>query len=108
MSLTINHTTMTSDQSSHTARYSGRRNGWKVSWLPGRRLDRNSAIAAMVLADVTGPGDVREGHRLRVHVEGWAAEPGPTAPDALTRTASPPGQARAGKNAVPADPEAGG
>ena len=52
MTLTINDTTMTSDQTAHTARQApGRQHGWEVSWLPGRVLDRNTAITAMILAD---------------------------------------------------------
>ena len=39
----------------------GRAHLWEVSWLPGHRLDRNSAITAMVLADLTGPGDASPG-----------------------------------------------
>ena len=52
MTLTINDTTMTSDQTVHTARQApGRQPGWEVSWLPGQILDRNTAITAMILAD---------------------------------------------------------
>ena len=52
MTLTINDTTMTSDQTAHTARQApGRQHGWEVSWLPGQVLDRNTAITAMILAD---------------------------------------------------------
>ena len=55
MTVTINDTTMTSDQTAHTARLaSGRRHLWEVSWLPGRALDRNSAITAMTLAGLAG------------------------------------------------------
>ena len=54
MTLTINDTTMTSDQTPHTARQAPSQNGWEVSWLPGRTLDRNSAITAMILADTVG------------------------------------------------------
>ena len=54
MTLTINDTTMTSDQTAHTARQApGRQHEWEVSWLPGQTLDRNTAITAMVLADTT-------------------------------------------------------
>ena len=51
MTLTIDDTTMTSDQTAHTARQAPSRNGWEVSWLPGQVLDRNTAITAMILAD---------------------------------------------------------
>ena len=54
MTLTIDDTTMTSDQSAHTARQAPSRNGWEVSWLPGQTLDRNTAITAMILADLVG------------------------------------------------------
>ena len=91
MTLTINDTTMTSDQTAHTARHAPDRNGWEVSWLPGRTLDRNSAITAMVLADTTAEPDLGEGHRLWPFVQGWAAELGLTAPDAIARASQPPG-----------------
>lgn len=61
----------------------------------------------MVLADVTARGDVNAGHRLWIHVEGWAAELGLTAPDVLTQTTASP-ERDAGKTALPADPEAAG
>jgi hypothetical protein len=89
MTLTINDTTMTSDQTAHTARHTPDRNGWEVSWLTGRLLDRNSAITAMVLADTVGSGDLHHGHRLWPHVEGWAAELGLAAPDALAMASDP-------------------
>jgi hypothetical protein len=107
MTLRINDTTMTSDQSAHTARHSPDRNGWEVSWLPGRLMDRNAAITAMVLADAAGPGELHTGHRLWPHVEGWAAELGLTAPEVLARSSRPPGFITAEKDdAQPADPEA--
>ena len=54
MTLTINDTTMTSDHTAHTARQTpGSEHLWEVSWLPGQALDRNSAITAMTLADLT-------------------------------------------------------
>ena len=90
MTLTINDTTMTSDQTVHTARHASDRNGWEVSWLPGQILDRNSAITAMVLADTTAAPGLREGHRLWPHIQNWAAELGLTGPDALTRITQPP------------------
>jgi hypothetical protein len=108
MALTILDDIMSSDRSSHTARLvPGDKRMWEVSWLPGRHLSRNSAITAMVLADVTGPGDMHTGHRLWVHVEGWAAELGMTAPDVVARTVGGPTRADVGNSALPADPEAG-
>ena len=53
MTVTINDTTMTSDQTAHAARLApDSQHRWEVSWLPGRALDRNSAITAMTLADL--------------------------------------------------------
>ena len=43
MTLTINDTTMTSDQTAHTARQvPSPQRGWEVTWLPGQILDRPS------------------------------------------------------------------
>ena len=91
MTLTINDTTMTSDQTAHTAQHAPDRNGWEVSWLPGQTLDRNTAITAMVLADTTAEPDLHEGHRLWPHIQSWAAELGLTAPDAIAQASQPPG-----------------
>jgi hypothetical protein len=91
MTLTINDTTMTSDQSSHVARHAASQNGWEVSWLPGRILNRNSAITAMVLADISADQRVREGHRLWPHIQDWAAELGLTGPDAVAAISQLPG-----------------
>ena len=90
MTLTINDTTMTSDQTAHTARHSPDRDRWEVSWLPGQTLDRNSAITAMTLADTTAEPGLHEGHRLWPFVQGWAEELGLTAPDAIARACQPP------------------
>ena len=95
MTLTINDTTMTSDQTAHTARRAvGSQHLWEVSWLPGRILDRNSAITAMVLADLTGEDELNERHRLWPFVESWAAELGLTGSDAVDQVSRPdvPGQ----------------
>ena len=101
---------MTSDNTRHTARLTpGHERAWQVSWLPGRHLDRNSAITAMVLADVVGADQVRTGHRLWPHIEGWAAELGLTAPDALAGVSQLPSSVRTERDAaVPEDPEAAG
>ena len=90
MTLTICDTTMTSDQTAHTARHAPSRNGWEVSWLPGQILDRNTAITAMVLADLVGEEDLHKGHRLWPHVQGWAAELGLTGPEAVAAASQPP------------------
>ena len=92
MTLTINDSSMTSDQSAHTARHEPGRNGWEVSWLPGRTLDRNTAITAMTLADTLAERDLAERHRLWPFVQSWAAELGLTAPDAIAKTSQPPSE----------------
>ena len=109
MTLTISDTTMTSDQTVHTASLApGRQHLWEVSWLPGRALDRNSAITAMVIADYAGERDLSERHRLWPFVESWAAELGLTGSDAINR-ASRPGSPRhePGQERERPDPEAG-
>jgi hypothetical protein len=90
VTLTIGDTSMSSDQSGHTARHRPDRGGWEVSWLPGQILDRNAAITAMTLAEVASDRDLYEGHRLWPFVQGWAAELGLTGPDAVARAAQPP------------------
>ncbi len=64
MSLSIQDEIISSDNTRHTARLAPGERAWQVSWLPGRLMDRNSAITAMVLADVAGTDDVHAGHRL--------------------------------------------
>ncbi len=90
MTLTINDTSMTSDQTAHTARHAPDRSGWEVSWLPGQILDRNTAVTAMTLADTAAERDLREGHRLWPHIQGWAEELSLTAPEAIARVSKPP------------------
>ena len=90
MILTIHDTTMTSDQTAQTARQAPSRDGWEVSWLPGQTLDRNTAITAMILADTAAEEDLREGHRLWPHIQGWAAELGLTGPQAVAAASQPP------------------
>ena len=94
MTVTINDTTMTSDQTAHTARQaSASQHLWEVSWLPGQALDRTSAITAMTLAGLTGERDLNERHQLWPSIQGWAAELGLTGSDAISQ-ASPPGSPR--------------
>jgi hypothetical protein len=109
MTLTINDTTMLSDQSAHTARQApASQHLREVFWLPGRVLDRNSAITAMVLADQVGEHDLSKRHRLWPFIENRAAELGLTGSDAVDRVSRPGalGQQhdRAGERP---DPEAG-
>ena len=108
MTLTINDTTMISDQSAHTARLAPGQHLWEVSWLPGRSLDRNSAITAMTLADLTSERDLNERHQLWPFIQGWAAELGLTRSDAVNRVsrAAGPRQQHDRESERP-DPEAG-
>ena len=96
MSLFIGDTAMTSDQSTHTARQvPGPSRGWEVSWLPGQTFDRNTAITAMMLADIAATGDIHPDHRLWPAVKSWSAEVGLTGPDAISRASQPlPGSSR--------------
>jgi hypothetical protein len=109
MTLTINDTTMTSDQTAHTGRQApSSEHLWEVSWLPGRVLDPNSAITAMVLADHAGERDLNERDRLWPFTDSWAARLGLTGSDAAGRV-SRPGAAgqRHGREGERPDPEAG-
>ncbi len=89
MTLTITDTTMTSDHTAHSARQAPG-HGWEVSWLPGQTLDRNTAVTAMIFADVVSRADIHEGHRLWPHIQGWAAELGLTGPEAVAAVSQPP------------------
>ena len=91
MTLTITGTTMTSDHTAHSARQAPSQDGWEVSWLPGQTLDRNTAITAMILADLAGEQDLHQGHRLWPAIQAWAAELGLTGPDAIARATQPSG-----------------
>ena len=90
MAITILDDSMSSDRTAHRARLMpGEGHLWEVSWLPGHRLERNRAITAMVLADLTGPGDLRPGERQWIFVDGWADELGLRADDAIERIGQP-------------------
>jgi hypothetical protein len=107
MTLTINDAAISGDHTRHTARQvPGHPGAWEVSWLPGRLLDRNTAITAMLLADIAGSGAPQAGDRLWPHIEGWAAETGLTAPDALARISQPPAHSAGKDGADRAEPEA--
>jgi hypothetical protein len=109
MALTINDRTMTSDRTDHTARLApGEHRQWEVSWLPGRRITRNQAITAMTLAEESSPGGPPDRNRLWPHIQGWAADLGMTAEQAMTRISALPDWAAAAENdPVRSDPEAG-
>src|SRR5689334_20238379 len=106
MALTIDDTIMTSDQSAHTARQApGHRHGWEVTWLPGQILDRDTAITAMMLADIAATGDIHPEHRLWPAVQSWSAEVGLTGPDAIAQASQPPPDAT--RQAEPLDRQSG-
>jgi hypothetical protein len=110
MTLTIQDASISSDHTMRTARLApGHERAWHASWLPGRLMDRNTAITAMVLADVVGTDDVHAGHRIWPYIEDWAAELDLTAPDALAWISQPPGNVSVDRDAAVAeDPEAAG
>ena len=105
MTLTITDHGMTSDHTPHTARPApGHQHAWQVSWLPGRLMDRNTAITAMTLADTAADTALHPGHRLWPHIQGWAAELGLTAHDAITLASAPPEKAT-GREPAPSPPD---
>ena len=109
MTLTSTATTITSDQTAHTARLApGSQHLWEVSWLPGQALDRNSATNAMIVADLARDADLNERHHLWPFIEAWAAGLGLTGSDAISRASQPasPGQQHDRERERP-DPEAG-
>lgn len=62
-----------------------------MSWLPGRTLDRNQAITAMVIASTVGGNGVPRAYDpIWMHLDGWAAELSLTAPSAVVRASEPP------------------
>lgn len=57
VALRIGDYKMSSDRTRHTARLGpGSQYAWEVSWLPGRPLNRDEAVTAMVIADTTASG----------------------------------------------------
>jgi hypothetical protein len=100
---------MTSDRTPHAARLApGEQHQWEASWLPGRHLTRNEAITAITLAEASSPAEARDRNRLWPHIQGWAAELGMTADQAVTRIAAQPTwSATAETSPVRMDPEAG-
>ena len=108
MALTILDDSMSSDWTTHRARLMhGRAALWEVSWLPARRLDRNGAITAMVLADLVGSGDLQADDRQWTFVEGWADELGLYASDAIERISRPSAWETTERRAAAAEREAG-
>ena len=90
MTLTSTATTMTSDQTTHTARLApGSQHLWEMSWLPGQALGRTSAMNAMIVADLASDADLTERHHLWPFIHSWAAELGLTGSDAISRASQP-------------------
>jgi hypothetical protein len=106
MALNIQPDGITSDHTVHSALpATDARHLWEVSWLPGRRVSRNNAITAMVIADLASPGHIDTGHWLWLHIERWAAELALTGPEALTKIANPPNWEDVDWGGAPEDPE---
>ena len=77
----INGETVTSDITLHNACRLGTVEDrgaevWAVSWLPKRRLTRNQATTAMVLAERVSQGVTDRNHKHWPFIEGWAEELG--------------------------------
>ncbi|MFE3196298.1 hypothetical protein ACFXHA_45385 [Nocardia sp. NPDC059240] len=53
MTIQVSESLITSDQTEHRARSVGL-GGWVVSWLPGRTITTEQAVAAMQLAEAVG------------------------------------------------------
>jgi len=99
----ITSTHMSSPDTPHTATATA--DGWEVSWLPGRTLDRNQATTAMVIAHTAGSraADLAQ-NPIWPFLETWAAELGLSGPDAVARASQQPG---AHEPATSQEPEAG-
>ena len=99
----ITDTYMTSPNTPHTASATG--DGWEVSWLPGRTLDRNQATTAMTIADMVGGRGVGlSDDPIWPFLDNWAAELGLSGPDAVVRASEPP---RVREAEASQEPEAG-
>ena len=105
MSLNIQDDIITANHTSHTARrLPGDQPLWEVSWLPGQPMNRNHAVAAMVLADLT-QAEEATGH-LDPEVIGMAAKFMPEYD--ISNTSGPAAEPEPGKHGQLSDPEAGG
>lgn len=92
MALTITDQIMRSADTAHTAQLVHFEAGdaWEVSWLPGRVLDRNAAVTAMMIAQAVGRGVGLHDDPQWPHLDGWAAELGLTGPRAVVLASDPP------------------
>jgi hypothetical protein len=99
----ITDTHMTSPNTPHTASATG--DGWEVSWLPGRTLDRNQATTAMTIADIVGGRGIGlSDDPIWPFLDNWAAELGLSGSDAVVRASERPGTRQAEASQ---EPEAG-
>jgi hypothetical protein len=105
MSLNIQDDIITANNTSHTARrLPGDQPLWEVSWLPGQPMNRNHAVAAMVLADLT-KAEEQTSH-LDPGTIGMAAR---FLPDyEIGNTPGPSAEPETGRDGQLSDPEAGG
>jgi hypothetical protein len=106
MTLNIQDDAITSNRTSHTARLlPGDQALWEVSWLPGQAMNRNHAVAAMTLADLTR-AEERADH-LQPDLIDRTAEFLPSY-DISSYPLSPSAEPEPGKSGQLSDPEAGG
>jgi hypothetical protein len=71
MTLTIDDTTIASNQTGTWPSKRAHQHEWELPWLPCHAMDRNTAT---ILADTAVQGDLHEGHRLWPDIQGWAEE----------------------------------
>lgn len=100
MSTKITDTGMTSDVTRHTATawpVPGEPTLWSVTWLPGRALTRDQAVTAMTVAEMVAERAsilADPSAELWWHVDGWAAELGLSAADAVAMASASPEDAQ--------------
>jgi hypothetical protein len=87
VSIEVGDALIRSTTSDHTARPVGDGEGWEVSWLPGRVLDRDRATSAMMLADTAAGGLLVEDSRWPA-LDTWARELGLSGPEAVVRAST--------------------
>lgn len=86
MALQITEIKMVSSETRHWADKVDQ--GWSVTWLPGRTLDRNEAITAMTIAEIVGVPNLDDSADLQLR--DFAAELGLTTSDAVKQASLPP------------------
>jgi hypothetical protein len=93
VTVNINRRDMTSDLTPHTARRAPAAGpqGWEVSWLPAdRRLNRDQAVTAMLLAEICEPTQPVDRNQMEPFIQGWSVELDLSADQAENRIAAPP------------------